>query len=127
MFFLEEHPEEAASEAERKVRVFYQSCLESRKSNESLVKSFVLEVNKLVSQVGGWPYLDSSNDPVINREWNIQRALEIVHNIINTDAFFEWHMMKDANGFRNKSDPRISIVSILSTLTKTIITNTFFL
>ncbi|GFU20356.1 endothelin-converting enzyme homolog, partial [Nephila pilipes] len=91
---LEDESFPLKSEAERKARTFYKSCM-----NKTLIEELgALPMLDLLNKTGGWFI---SGDFSIN-DWNFQRILEVQHNQYGAQSFFSWTVGSDLkNSSRN--------------------------
>lgn len=92
---LEDDTFEVKSEAEKKARIYYTSCLDK---NETVDKLGAKPMIELLSKIGGW---NISGDLDIS-QWNFQRTLELLHNQYNRGGLFSWGVGEDErNSSRN--------------------------
>lgn len=92
---LENDEIQTKSEAERKARVYYRSCLDKNETIEELDGKPMLD---LFNKIGGW---NISGDFDIS-QWNFQRTLELLHNQFNRGGLFSWGIGEDErNSSRN--------------------------
>ena len=87
----EQPSENLASESEKRAQRYYQSCVDVNKTRQSLGSQPVLD---LLDLLGGWPATASSEAMTETDEnkWNFQEAIQIAHNVLNTDGFFKWEL-----------------------------------
>ncbi|XP_054713276.1 endothelin-converting enzyme homolog isoform X1 [Uloborus diversus] len=85
---LEDDSFELKSEAEKKARTYYTSCLDKNETVDKLGPKPMLD---LLNKVGGW---NISGDFNIS-QWNFQRTLEIIHNEYNRGGLFSWGVGED--------------------------------
>ncbi|XP_076306637.1 M13 family metallopeptidase neprilysin 3 isoform X2 [Tachypleus tridentatus] len=71
------------SEAEKKARIYYYSCLDKNETMEELGAQPLLD---FIKQIGGWNITGNFD---VNR-WNFQNTLELIHNTYNRGGLFSW-------------------------------------
>ncbi|XP_076320536.1 endothelin-converting enzyme homolog isoform X2 [Tachypleus tridentatus] len=92
---LEDDTVELKSEAEKKARVFYYSCLDKNETIEELGSQPILS---LTEKIGGW----SISGDVDMNQWNFQDSLQLIHNTYGRGGLFKWWVENDdKNSSRN--------------------------
>ncbi|XP_017129913.1 neprilysin-3 isoform X1 [Drosophila elegans] len=86
---LEKPAKSFKSEAERKAKVYYESCLDA---DEHMEKLGAKPMNDLLLQIGGWNVTKSGYN-VAN--WTMGRTLKILHNKYNFNCLFGWAIGED--------------------------------
>ncbi|GFU35800.1 endothelin-converting enzyme homolog [Nephila pilipes] len=86
------------SEAERKARRYYKSCMNKTRIEELGAEPLL----DLLNKTGGWTVSGGFN---IN-DWNFQRILEIQHNQYGAPSFFSWTVHPD---LKNSSQNTIAL------------------
>ncbi|XP_058803973.1 endothelin-converting enzyme homolog isoform X2 [Phymastichus coffea] len=84
-----EKPEKVMkSEAERKAKLYYESCVDADETIESLGAKPMLE---LLEVVGGW-----SIDKKFNIDtWSLQNSMHVLQNVYNMGGLFSWAVNED--------------------------------
>lgn len=84
----EKKPTESLSDAERKARIYYDSCMDK---NETIEKLGAEPMQNFLSQINGW----NISGPFDIETWNFQKSLEILHNQYNRGGLFSWAVGAD--------------------------------
>lgn len=85
---LEDEKTELKSEAERKARIYYYSCLDKNDTVESLGSKPIVN---LLDIVGGWNVTGNYSID----SWELQPALQILHNVYSRAGLFAWGVGED--------------------------------
>lgn len=85
---LEDEKTELKSEAERKARTYYYSCLDKNDTVESLGSKPIVN---LLDIVGGWNVTGNYSID----SWELQPALQILHNVYSRAGLFAWGVGED--------------------------------
>lgn len=81
--------------AEDKARIYYESCLDR---NDTVESRGIGPIQELIESTGGW----NISGKFDIKNWDIQTALEILHNHYNRAGFFSWAVGADErNSTRN--------------------------
>lgn len=80
---LENPPGEFKSKAERKAKIYYESCLDVNETVEHLGAKPMLD---LLEKVGGWNISGEFN----LSGWTLQKTLHVLHNEYNMAGLFSW-------------------------------------
>ena len=83
------------SEAERKAKVYFESCLDSDGRREAVGAKPLLA---LLDELGGW---NVSNASFNVDGWDFQRTIRLIHNKYNLVGLFRWAVgIDDRNSSR---------------------------
>ena len=74
---------EFKSDAEKKAKIYYESCLDSNETIERLGAQPMLD---LLNEVGGW----NLSGPFNLSNWSLQKTLHLLHNEYNMGGLFSW-------------------------------------
>jgi neprilysin len=88
------------SNAERKAKMYYESCLDNDETMEKLGAKPMLS---LLREIGGWGVTDESFNV---KNWTLQKTLKKLHNTYNMGGLFGWAVGEDD---RNSSQHIIQI------------------
>lgn len=83
LFLLENPITYFKSEAEKKAKMYYESCLDSNETTEHLGAQPLLD---LLKDIGGWNVSGEFNIS----KWSLQEALHVLHNEYSMDVLFSW-------------------------------------
>lgn len=97
---LERNESTFKSIAERKAKLYYESCLDVDETMEKLGAKPMLS---LLREVGGWIVTDGNFD---TKNWTLQKILQKLHNTYNMGCLFGWAVGEDD---RNSSQHIIQI------------------
>ncbi|XP_068141142.1 neprilysin-3 isoform X1 [Drosophila tropicalis] len=86
---LEKPAKTFTSEAERKAKIYYESCVDV---DEHMEKLGAKPMNDLLVQLGGWNVTKSSYNLT---DWNLGKTLKILHNKYNFNCLFGWAIGED--------------------------------
>ncbi|XP_032581310.1 neprilysin-3 isoform X1 [Drosophila sechellia] len=86
---LEKPAKSFKSDAERKAKIYYESCLDA---DEHMEKLGAKPMNDLLLQIGGWNVTKSGYN-VAN--WTMGHTLKILHNKYNFNCLFGWAIGED--------------------------------
>ncbi|XP_044763653.1 endothelin-converting enzyme homolog isoform X2 [Coccinella septempunctata] len=86
---LEKPADQLKSKAERKAKIYYESCLDVNDTMESLGAKPMLDV---LRKIGGWNISDSGFDL---KKWSFQNTVQTVLNRYNIGAFFSYSVGED--------------------------------
>lgn len=78
------------SKAEKKAKLFYQSCLDE----EEMEKLGAEPLQKLLQQIGGWNITANASGFDVNK-WSLQRSLQILQIKYNMGGLFGWAVGED--------------------------------
>ncbi|KAL0277066.1 UNVERIFIED_CONTAM: hypothetical protein PYX00_004479 [Menopon gallinae] len=76
------------SEAEKKAKMYYESCLDSNETTEHLGAQPLLD---LLKDIGGWNVSGEFNIS----KWSLQESLHVLHNEYSMDVLFSWVVGED--------------------------------
>ncbi|XP_064461108.1 endothelin-converting enzyme homolog isoform X2 [Ornithodoros turicata] len=85
---LEDEKTDTKSEAERKARIYYHSCLDKNDTIEALGSQPIINVLNIV---GGWNI--SGNYSM--DDWDLEHALRLIHNVYSRSGLFSWAVGED--------------------------------
>ncbi|EEB11803.1 endothelin-converting enzyme, putative [Pediculus humanus corporis] len=85
---LEKPSTEFKSDAEKKAKIYYESCLDSNETIERLGAQPMLD---LLNEVGGW----NLSGPFNLSNWSLQKTLHLLHNEYNMGGLFSWAVGED--------------------------------
>lgn len=97
---LEKNESFFKSNAERKAKMYYESCLDNDETMEKLGAKPMLS---LLREIGGWGVTDESFSV---KDWTLQKTLKKLHNTFNMGGLFGWAVGEDD---RNSSQHIIQI------------------
>ncbi|XP_022241235.1 endothelin-converting enzyme homolog isoform X2 [Limulus polyphemus] len=80
---LEDETIQLESEAERKARTYYYSCLDKNGTLEELGAKPLMD---FIKKIGGW---NITGDFDVD-QWNFQNTLTMIHNTYNYEGLFSW-------------------------------------
>ncbi|KAH8416738.1 hypothetical protein KR222_000817 [Zaprionus bogoriensis] len=86
---LEKPAKTFKSDAERKAKIYYESCLDV---DEHMEKLGAKPMNDLLRQIGGWNVTQSGYNVT---KWNLGNTLKILHNKYNFNCLFGWAIGED--------------------------------
>ncbi|KAK0166542.1 hypothetical protein PV328_004952 [Microctonus aethiopoides] len=86
---LEKPLSEMMSEAEKKAKLYYLSCMDANETIESLGNKPILD---LLNDIGGW---NISGDNFNISTWNLQTSMHVLQNIYNMGGLFSWAVNED--------------------------------
>ncbi|KAK0175625.1 hypothetical protein PV327_009363 [Microctonus hyperodae] len=86
---LEKPLSEMMSEAEKKAKLYYLSCMDANETIESLGSKPIVD---LLNNIGGWN-ISGGNFNISN--WNLQRSMHVLQNIYNMGGLFSWAVNED--------------------------------
>ncbi|XP_030566153.1 neprilysin-3 isoform X1 [Drosophila novamexicana] len=86
---LEKPAKTFKSDAERKAKVYYESCLDV---DEHMEKLGAQPMNDLLKQIGGWNVTQSGFNVT---KWKLGNTLKILHNKYNFNCLFGWAIGED--------------------------------
>lgn len=78
------------SKAEKKAKLYYESCLDE---NETIEKLGAQPMLKLIQDVGGWNVSTSSRFNVSS--WSLETTLKVLQNKYNMGGLFGWAVGED--------------------------------
>jgi len=88
---------ESQSEAEKKAKLYYISCLDINKTVENLGAAPLLN---LMRELGGWS-VSSSSGVWDASKWNFQQMLEKIHSLGLSNFFSMWVAEDEKNPTKN--------------------------
>lgn len=91
------------SKAERKAKLYYQSCLDE---NELIEKMGAQPMLKLIDDIGGWNISGTTTKRFNVTNWSLERTLKLLQNKYNMGGLFGWAVGEDD---RNSSTHIIQI------------------
>lgn len=97
---LEKNESTFKSTAERKAKMYFESCLDNDETMEKLGAKPMLS---LLKDIGSWSVTDESFNV---KNWTLQKVLQKLHNTYNMGGLFGWAVGEDD---RNSSRHRIQI------------------
>lgn len=86
---IEKPLSEMMSEAEKKAKLYYLSCMDANETIESLGSKPILD---LLNDIGGWN-ISGGNFNIAT--WNLQRSMHVLQNIYNMGGLFSWAVNED--------------------------------
>lgn len=86
---LEQPSENLKSKAEKKAKIYYESCLDVNDTVEELGAKPLIE---LLRKIGGWNITESGFNL---KKWSLQHTLQSVQNTYNVGAFFSYIVAED--------------------------------
>lgn len=101
---LERNYTEFNSTAEKKAKMYFESCIDN---DEMMEKLGAQPMMKLLQDIGGWNVTPSDGGEKFNvQEWTLQKILQKLHNTYNMGGLFGWAVGEDD---RNSSQHIIQI------------------
>lgn len=91
------------SKAERKAKLYYQSCLDE---NELIEKMGATPMLQLIEDIGGWNVSSTPSSRFNVSSWSLERTLKLLQNKYNMGGLFGWAVGEDD---RNSSQHVIQI------------------
>ena len=88
---LERPLAEFKSKAEKKAKLYYQSCLDE---DETMEKLGAEPLQKLLRQIGGWNVTANASGFDVQR-WSLQRTLQTLQIRYNMGGLFGWAVGED--------------------------------
>lgn len=86
---LERNISEYKSNAEKKAKMYYESCLDNDETMEKLGAKPMLD---LLNKIGGWSITDKKFNAT---KWSLQQVLQTLHNRYNMGGLFGWAVGED--------------------------------
>ncbi|XP_034950226.1 endothelin-converting enzyme homolog [Chelonus insularis] len=86
---LEKSMQEIKSEAEKKAKLYYLSCMDANETIEKLGGQPMLDI---LENVGGW---NISGDYFNISKWNLQTSMHVLQNVYNMGGLFTWAVNED--------------------------------
>lgn len=80
---------ELKSKAEKKAKIYYESCLDV---NDTIEELGAKPMQKLLREVGGWNVTASGFNVT---KWNLQTSLQVLQNKYNMGGLFSWAVGED--------------------------------
>lgn len=94
------------SEAEKKAKLYYLSCLDTNETIEALGAKPLVD---LISKIGGW----SISGKFIVKKWTLQKSMHVTQNVYNMGGLFNWVVNEDD---KNSTRHIIQVTLIYCTL-----------
>jgi membrane metallo-endopeptidase-like protein 1 len=86
---LEKNITDYVSVAEKKAKMYYESCLDADETMEKLGSKPMLQ---LLKDLGGWSVTETSFNV---KKWTLQKILQKLHNTYNMGGLFGWAVGED--------------------------------
>lgn len=86
---LEKNISDYKSTAEKKAKMYYESCLDVDETMEKLGSKPMLQ---LLKEIGGWSVTDTNFSV---KKWTLQKILQKLHNTYNMGGLFGWAVGED--------------------------------
>lgn len=80
------------SKAEKKAKLYYESCLDENETIEKLGASPML---KLIRDIGGWNVTSNSTNKFNVTDWSLESTLKVLQNKYNMGGLFGWAVGED--------------------------------
>lgn len=80
------------SKAEKKAKMYYESCLDE---NETIEKLGAKPMLKLLRDIGGWNVTSNAANPFNVSAWSLETALKTLQNKYNLGGLFAWGVGED--------------------------------
>lgn len=80
------------SKAEKKAKMYYESCLDEDETIEKLGAKPML---KLLRDIGGWNVTSNTTNPFNISSWSLESALKTLQNRYNMGGLFGWGVGED--------------------------------
>lgn len=77
------------SQAEKKAKLFYESCLDE---DEDITKLGAKPLLTMIDNVGGWAVLNENFDV---KNWNFQKTFDSIHNTYGLECLLAWFISID--------------------------------